>query len=119
MDRRQVSLCVMGNVTWTNLDPLASILHFFMHFGLQLGGFAVSVKQWLDHCEWLVLQYRQQTLLWYSGEVGRSTFNSRYNNDPRTLPWSRLAFGGESSVYSVSVFTRNSLLCKQDFRTRK
>jgi hypothetical protein len=34
-----------------------------------------------------------------SGEVGRSTVYSRYNNDPRTLPWGRLTFGGES--YSV------------------
>jgi hypothetical protein len=28
------------------------------------------VKQWLEHCPWLILQYCQ--LVAYSGEVGRS-----------------------------------------------
>jgi hypothetical protein len=31
---------------------------------LQADRFAVCVKQWLDHCPWLLLQYRQQRLLW-------------------------------------------------------
>jgi hypothetical protein len=30
---------------------------FFKPLGLQVGWFARSVKQWLDHCPWLVLQY--------------------------------------------------------------
>jgi hypothetical protein len=33
-------------------------------FGLKVGRFSVSVKQWPDHCPWLVLQYRRQKLLW-------------------------------------------------------
>jgi hypothetical protein len=48
------------NLACINLNPLAFILHFFKKsFGLQVGWFAVSVKQWLDHCPWLLLQYRQ------------------------------------------------------------
>jgi hypothetical protein len=45
----------MVNVTFSDLEPLA-----FTSFRLQLGRLAVSVKQWLDHCPWLVLQYRRQ-----------------------------------------------------------
>jgi hypothetical protein len=30
---------------------------------IDLGRFAFSVKQWLDHCPWLVLQCRRQRLL--------------------------------------------------------
>jgi hypothetical protein len=41
-----------------------------------------------------------------SGEVGRSAVYSRYNNDPRTLPWGIPALTKDSSVYSVSTFTR-------------
>jgi hypothetical protein len=37
---------------------------FETSFGLQVGWFAVSVKQWLDHCLCLLLQYYQQRLLW-------------------------------------------------------
>jgi hypothetical protein len=39
--------------------------------------------------------------------VGRSSMYSRYNNDPRTLPW------GTPSL------TEECLLCKWDLRTRK
>jgi hypothetical protein len=49
----------LANVTWTHLDPLAFILHF-----LNKLWFVLSVKQWLDLCPWLVLQYRRQRLLW-------------------------------------------------------
>jgi hypothetical protein len=41
--RGQVSLHVV-NVTWTDFDSLASILHLF-NFGLRQGWFAVSVTQ--------------------------------------------------------------------------
>jgi hypothetical protein len=54
-----------------------------------------------------------------SGKVGKSAVYSRYNNEPRTLPWGMPILTGESSVYLVSAFTRKCLLCKQDFRTRK
>jgi hypothetical protein len=47
-----------------------------------------------------------------SGEVGRSAVYSRYNNGPRTLPWGTLALTEDSSVYSVSTFTRKCLLYK-------
>jgi hypothetical protein len=51
----QIYLRVL-NVMWIDLDPLAFILNFLKQFGLWLGWFAVSVKQSLDHCPWLVLQ---------------------------------------------------------------
>jgi hypothetical protein len=47
-----------------------------------------------------------------SGEVGRSAVYSRYNNGPRTLPCDMPTLTEESSVYSVSTFTRKCLLCK-------
>jgi hypothetical protein len=46
------------------------------------------------------------------GEVGRSAVYSRYNIGPRTLPWGTPALTDDSSVYSVSAFTRKCLLCK-------
>jgi hypothetical protein len=45
-----------------------------------------------------------------SSEVGRSAVYSRYNNGPRTLPWGTPALTEDSSVYSVSTFTRKCLL---------
>jgi hypothetical protein len=33
---------------------------FLTSFLLQLGWFAFSKKQWLDHSPWLILQYRRQ-----------------------------------------------------------
>jgi hypothetical protein len=47
-----------------------------------------------------------------SGEVGRSAVYSRYNNCPRILPWGMPTLTEESSMYSVSAFTRKCLLCK-------
>jgi hypothetical protein len=47
-----------------------------------------------------------------SGEVGSSAMYSRYNNGPRTLPWSTPALTDDCSVYSVSTFTRKCLLYK-------
>jgi hypothetical protein len=46
------------------------------------------------------------------GEVCRSAVCKRYSNGPRPLPCGRPALTAESSVYSVSTFTRNCLLCK-------
>jgi hypothetical protein len=46
------------------LDPLVFIIHIVTNLGLQPGRFAVSVKQWLDHCPWLVLQCRRPRLVW-------------------------------------------------------
>jgi hypothetical protein len=45
-------------------------------------------------------------------EVGRSAVYSRYNNGLRTLPWGIPTLTEDSSVYSVSIFTRKCLLCK-------
>jgi hypothetical protein len=44
---------------------------------------------------------------------------SRYNNDPRTVPWGTPALTVERSVYSVSTSMRKCLLFKQDLRVRK
>jgi hypothetical protein len=53
------------NVLFIDLSSLAFNLHFFKKsFGFQIRWFTVSMKQWLDHCPWLVLQYRRQRLLW-------------------------------------------------------
>jgi hypothetical protein len=52
------------------------------------------------------------------GEVGRSQCIAD-SNGPRALPQGMPALTGESSVYSVSTFTRKCLLCKQGFKTRK
>jgi hypothetical protein len=46
------------------------------------------------------------------GEVGRPAVYSRYNNGHRTLPWDTPSLTDDSSVYSVSSFTRKCLLCK-------
>jgi hypothetical protein len=112
MNKGDGSLRVV-NVTCIDLDPIAFILHFYTNFGLQISWFAVCMKQWLDHCPWLVLQYRRQCFAVIdSGEVGRSAVYSRYNNGPRTLPWITPALAEESSVNSYSTFTKKCLLCK-------
>jgi hypothetical protein len=43
------------------------------------------------------------------GEVGRSAMHNIYNNGPGTLPWGTPALAEDSSVNSVSTFTRNCL----------
>jgi hypothetical protein len=53
-----ISLHVV-NVMFADLGPLAFILHFFKPV-LDCS----SVKQWVEHCPWLVLQYSWQRLLW-------------------------------------------------------
>jgi hypothetical protein len=77
----------MVNVTWTILDSLPFILHFFNHF---LAFVAV-----VD-----------------SVEVGRSAVYGRYNRGPRSLAWGTATLTGERFVYSVSSFSRRCLLCR-------
>jgi uncharacterized membrane protein YczE len=50
------------NVTWTDIDSLAFILQLIKILVLRLGWFAVFVKQCLGHCQWLIMQNRQQVL---------------------------------------------------------
>jgi hypothetical protein len=45
-----------------------------------------------------------------SAEVGSSTVYIRYNNGPRTLPLGTTAMVEESSIHSVSSFTRKCIL---------
>jgi hypothetical protein len=54
-----------------------------------------------------------------SGDFDRSTVHSSYNNGSEVLPWGTCALTKDSSVYSVSTFTRKCLLNKYNFRTRK
>jgi hypothetical protein len=54
-----------------------------------------------------------------SGEVSKSAVYSRYNNGPRTLPSCTLVLTDDSSVYSVSTYTRKCLLFKWDFMIKK
>jgi hypothetical protein len=56
-----VSLHV-AHVTFTDLDSLAFTISLTT-FGLSLCWFVVSMKQWLNHCPWLILKYRRQMLL--------------------------------------------------------
>jgi hypothetical protein len=60
---RSASLHMM-NVKRTDLHSFTFSFHFLTSFGLRVGWFAVFVKQWLDHCRLLVLQYLRQRLLW-------------------------------------------------------
>jgi hypothetical protein len=45
-----------------DVDRLRSVSFYSPFF--KPGWFTVSVKQLLDHCPWLVLQYCRQSLLW-------------------------------------------------------
>jgi hypothetical protein len=54
-----------------------------------------------------------------SVEVGRSAVYSRYNSGPRTLPWGTPALTGESSVYSISTFTRKMGFEKNEINQRE
>jgi hypothetical protein len=82
-----VSLRVV-NVTWINLDSLAFILHF-------LNQFWTASRLVCSFCEAMVGPLPATTATAVSsakvavvdsGELGRSTVYSRYNNGPRTLP---------------------------------
>jgi hypothetical protein len=50
------------NVTWTGLDSLVFSTFTLTVFVLSRGWFAVSVKQNLGHCPWLMLWYHWQML---------------------------------------------------------
>jgi hypothetical protein len=52
------------NVTWTDLVSIALILQFLSQDWI--ARFAVSGKQWQDHCLWRLLQCRRQRWQWRS-----------------------------------------------------
>jgi hypothetical protein len=58
---RRAGFCSCVNVTWTDLDSLSLFYIYLTILELRLGWFAVSVKQCLGHCPWLVLQYRRES----------------------------------------------------------
>jgi hypothetical protein len=58
---RQVSLRVV-NVTWTDLDSLAFILHFFNNFYIASRLVCSFCEAMPGHCQWLILQYHRQML---------------------------------------------------------
>jgi hypothetical protein len=108
----QVSSRVV-NVMWIDLDPLALTLHFLNRFWFasrlvcslceaMAGSLPVATTA-VSPAKFAVLD---------SGEVGRSAEYNRYNIGPRTLLFGTPAWTGDSSVYSVSTFTRKCLLCK-------
>jgi hypothetical protein len=106
------SLCVV-NVSWIDLDPLAFILHFLNQFWIAsrlvcslydaMAGSLLVAGAAVSSAKIAVVD---------SGEVGRSAVYSRYNNGPRTLPWGTPALTDDSSVYSVSAFTRKCAMQK-------
>jgi hypothetical protein len=111
MDREgHVSLHAM-NVTWINLDSLAFILDFLSQFwnaSRSVCSFCETMAGSLSVATTAVSSAKVAMV--DSGEVGRSAVYSRYNNGPRTVPWGTPALTENSSVYSVSTFTRKYLL---------
>jgi hypothetical protein len=106
--RRHTSL-LMVNVTWTNLDPLAFILHFLNQFWTAsrlVCSFCEAIAESLPVATTAVSSAKV-TVADYC-EVHRSAVYSRYNNDSRILP----ALTGQSSVYSVSTLIRKCQICK-------
>jgi hypothetical protein len=96
----QVSLRLV-NVTWTDLDSLALILHLFNHFCIAsplVGSSCEAMPGSLSVASTAV--YSANVAVVNSVEVGRSAVYSRYNSGPRTLPWGTLTLTGESYVYS-------------------
>jgi hypothetical protein len=93
---RLISFLVV-NVTLTDLDPLVVILHF-------LNQHWIAARLVCSVCEAVA---RTAVM---SAKV--AVVYSRYNNGPRALPWGALALTEESSVYSVSAFTRKCVLCR-------
>jgi hypothetical protein len=93
------------NVTWIDLDSLA-----FIH--------SSASRLVYSSCEAMVGSLSVDTTAVSSaevsvvdpGEVAKSAVYRRYNNGPRTLVWGTPALTEDSSVYSVSTFTRNWLL---------
>jgi hypothetical protein len=107
-----VSLHVV-NVTYIDLDSLAFILHF-------LNQSWIASRSVCSFCEAMAgslstattAESSAKVAVVDSGKVDRSAMYNRYNNGPRTLPWGTPALTDDSSVYSVSTFTRKCLLCK-------
>jgi hypothetical protein len=95
------------------LDPLAFVLHFLNQFW---------IARWLvcTLCEAFAGSLSMATTAVLSakftvvdsGEVGKHAVYIKYYNGPRTLPWGTPTLTEDSSVYSVSTFTRKRLLCK-------
>jgi hypothetical protein len=88
------------SVTWTDLDPLALILHALSQFWIiarlvcilreaMTGSLSVASTA-ASSAKVAVID---------SGEVGRSAVYGRYNNGIRTLPFGTPLLSGESSVY--------------------
>jgi hypothetical protein len=101
------------NVTWIELDPLASILHFLNHFWIAsrlVCSFCDAIAGSLSVASTAVSPAEVAVI--DSGEVGGSTVYSSYNNGPSTLPCGTPALTEESSVYSFSTSTSKCLLCK-------
>jgi hypothetical protein len=79
----------MVNVTWTDFDPLAFNLHF-------LNQFRIAARLIFSFCEAMAGSLSvtstavssAKMVVVESGEVGGSAVYIRYNNGPRTLPWS-------------------------------
>jgi hypothetical protein len=102
----QVSLRV-GNVTWTDLDPLAFILHLCNHFCIAsrlVCSFCQAMPGSLSVANTAVLSGNVAVV--YSVHVGRSAVYRKYNSGHRT------AFTKDSSVYSDSNFMRKCSLCR-------
>jgi hypothetical protein len=101
------------NVTWIDLDSLAFILNFINRFW-------IASRPVCSFCEAMAESLSVATIavssakiaMVGSGEVGRSVVFSRHNNGPWTLPCGTPALTKDSSVYTVSIFTRKCLLCK-------
>jgi hypothetical protein len=101
------------NGAWIDLYSLAFILHF-------LNQSCIASRSVCSFCEAVAGSLSMVTTavslakaaVVDSGEVDRSAAYSRYNICHRTLPWGTPAFTDDSSVNSVSIFTRKCLLCK-------
>jgi hypothetical protein len=101
-----VSLRVV-NVTWTDLDSLAFILHL-------LNNFCIALRSVCSFCEAIpgplsvanTAVSSANCAVVDSIEVARSVVYSRYNSGPKTLPWGTLALTEENFMYSDSNFTR-------------
>jgi hypothetical protein len=79
------------NVTWTNLDPLAFIFHFYNQFW-------IAARLVCSFCEAMA----------GSLPMASTAVYSRYNNGLRSLTWGVPTLTGVSSVYSVSTIMRKT-----------
>jgi hypothetical protein len=98
------------NVTSIDLDPLAFIIHFLNRFWIASRlacSLCDAMSGSLSVASTAVLSAKFAVI--DSCEVGRSAMYNRYNNCHRNLFWCTSALTIESSRYSVSNFTRNSM----------